>query len=59
LALGKTRLGQLFDEASEQWCECLTLGLGAVVHGPASVPQTRYEVRLQNGQVEVRHLIPG
>jgi nitrite reductase/ring-hydroxylating ferredoxin subunit/uncharacterized membrane protein len=27
---------------------------GAVVHGPASVPQTAYDVRVQDGRIEVR-----
>jgi nitrite reductase/ring-hydroxylating ferredoxin subunit/uncharacterized membrane protein len=28
---------------------------GSVVHGPASVPEVAYEVRLRDGRVEVRH----
>jgi nitrite reductase/ring-hydroxylating ferredoxin subunit len=28
---------------------------GAVVHGPASVPQAAYDVRVQDGRIEVRH----
>lgn len=27
---------------------------GSVVHGPASIPQTAYEVRIQDGRIEVR-----
>ena len=27
---------------------------GAVIHGPASVPQAAYDVRVQNGRIEVR-----
>jgi nitrite reductase/ring-hydroxylating ferredoxin subunit/uncharacterized membrane protein len=28
---------------------------GSVVHGPASVPQAAYEVRVQDGRVQIRH----
>jgi len=28
---------------------------GTVVHGPASVPQAAYDVRVQDGRIEVRH----
>ncbi len=28
---------------------------GSVVHGPASVPQAAYEVRVRDGRIEVRH----
>jgi nitrite reductase/ring-hydroxylating ferredoxin subunit/uncharacterized membrane protein len=28
---------------------------GRVVHGPASVPQASYEVRVREGQIEIRH----
>ncbi len=28
---------------------------GSVVHGPASIPQACYEVRVQDGRIEIRH----
>jgi nitrite reductase/ring-hydroxylating ferredoxin subunit len=28
---------------------------GSVVHGPASVPQAAYDVRIRDGHIEVRH----
>ncbi|HEY4409816.1 MAG TPA: iron-sulfur protein, partial [Acidimicrobiia bacterium] len=32
---------------------------GSVVHGPASVPQAAYDVRVQDGRIEIRHRGPG
>jgi nitrite reductase/ring-hydroxylating ferredoxin subunit len=28
---------------------------GSVVHGPASIPQAAYDVRVRDGRIEVRH----
>jgi nitrite reductase/ring-hydroxylating ferredoxin subunit len=48
-----------FDEANATiecpWhCSVFRLADGSVVHGPATSPQPAYDVRIDNGKVEVR-----
>jgi nitrite reductase/ring-hydroxylating ferredoxin subunit/uncharacterized membrane protein len=48
--------GRLTDDAIECACHGSTYRLrdGAVLHGPAPFPQTTYDVRTRDGQIEVR-----